>query len=130
MKLPSQSLIQQTQWNNPTLSILLESEEKTFDLPGNIAESLVSSSYDLNEILHLDQTDVEQPTPETPAKDSSQIDVVKPLRDTTPAKTTGEFAGSVRLSVNSFIQQLVPRTINLTVMFTWIKHHHMVWARK
>ena len=34
--------------------------------------------------------DVKQPTPETTAKDSSQIDVVKPLRDTTPEKTTGE----------------------------------------
>ena len=70
--------------------------------------------------------DVEQPTPETTAKDSSQIDVVKPLGDTTPEKTTGEFAGRIWLSVNSFIQQLVGRTMNLTVMFTSIKHHHIV----
>ena len=70
--------------------------------------------------------DVEQPTPETTAKDSSQTDVVKPLRDTTPEKTTGEFAGGIWLSVSSFIQQLVRTTINLTVMFTSIKHHHIV----
>ena len=53
------------------------------------------SSYDSKEILHLDQTDVEQPTPETTIKDSSQIEVVKPPRDTTPEKTTGEFGGSI-----------------------------------
>ena len=57
----------------------------------------MSSSYDPKEILHLDQTDVEQPTPETTAKDSSQIEVGKPLGDTTPEKTTGEFAGSIWL---------------------------------
>ena len=108
----------------------LESEYKSFDVRGNIVESLVSSSYDPKEILHLDQMDVEQPTPETTAKDSSRIDVVKPPRDITPEKTTGEFGGSIWLSVDSFIRQLIPRTMDLTVMFTSIKHHHMVWARK
>ena len=70
--------------------------------------------------------DAEQPTPETTAKDLSQIDVVKPLGDTTPEKTTGEFAGGIWLSVNSFIEQLVGRTMDITVMFTSIKHHHIV----
>ncbi|XP_044178333.1 uncharacterized protein LOC114970883 isoform X6 [Acropora millepora] len=77
-----------------------ESEDKSFDLPGNIVESLVSSSYDPKEILHLDQTDVEQATPETTIKDSSQIDVVKPLRDTTPEKTTESEDKSVTLPGN------------------------------
>ncbi|XP_015774844.1 PREDICTED: uncharacterized protein LOC107353039 isoform X2 [Acropora digitifera] len=89
-----------------------ESEDKSFDLPGNIAESLVPSSYDPNEILHLNQTDVEQPTPETTARettettDSSQTDVVKPLRDTTPEKTTESEEKSVTLPSN-VVQSLV-----------------------
>ncbi|XP_044178397.1 uncharacterized protein LOC114949237 isoform X3 [Acropora millepora] len=77
-----------------------ESEDKSFDLPGNIVESLVSSSYDPKEILHLDQTDVEQATPETTIKDASKIDVVKPLRDTTPEKTTESEDKSVTLPGN------------------------------
>ena len=72
----------------------------------------------LKENLHLDQTDLEKPTPETTrmircfaetAKDSKRIDVVKHLREITPAGTTGEFACSIWLSVNSFIHQLEPR---------------------
>ena len=104
MKLNLKSLTKSM--NDPIRSIPdpLESEDKSFDLPGNIVESLVLSSYDPNEILHLDQTDVEQATPETTIKDSSQIDVVKPLRDTTPEKTTGEFAGGIWLSVMQFIR--------------------------
>ncbi|XP_067049423.1 uncharacterized protein [Acropora muricata] len=77
-----------------------ESEDKSCDLPDNIVESLVSSSYDPKEILYLDQTDVEQATPETTIKDSSQIDVVKPLRDTTPEKTTESEDKSVTLPGN------------------------------
>ena len=63
----------------------------------------------LKENLHLDQTDLEKPTPETTrmircfaerAKDSKRIDVVKHLREITPAGTTGEFACSIWLSDN------------------------------
>ena len=113
--------------NIPTRSIPLESEDKSLTLPGNVVESLASPSCDPKEIvlqlkenLHLDQTDLEQPTPETTrmircfaatAKDSKRIDVVKHLREITPAGTTGEFASSILLSVNSFIHQLKPRTI-------------------
>ena len=58
------------------------------------------------------------------AKDSNRIDVVKHLRDITPAGTTGEFASSIWLSVNSFIHQFVPRTVNPTVMFTTTTQQH------
>ena len=108
--------------NISTRSIPLESENKSVTLPGNVVESLVSPSCDPKEIvlqlkenLHLDQTDLEKPTPETTrmircfaatAKDSKRLDVVKHLREITPAGTTGEFACSIWLSVNSFIHQL------------------------
>ena len=54
----------------------------------------------LKESLHLDQMCLEQPNPETKrtirclakrAKDSNRIEVVKHLREITPAGTTGEF---------------------------------------
>ena len=108
-----------------TRFIPLESEDKSVTLPGNVVESLVSPSCDPKEIVlqlkenfHLDQTDLEKPTPETTrmircfsetAKDSKRIDVVKHLREITPAGTTGEFACSIWLSVNSFIHKLEPR---------------------
>ena len=111
--------------NIPTRSIPLESEDKSFTLPGNVVELLVSSSCDPKEIvlqlkenLHLDQTDLEKPTPEATrmircfaatAKDSKRIDVVEHLREITPAGTTGTFACGVWLSVNSFIHQLEAR---------------------
>ena len=111
--------------NISTRSIPLESEDKSLTLPGNVVESLVSPSCDPKEIvlqlkenLHLDQTDLEQPTPETTrmircfaatAKDLERIDVFKRLREITPAGTTGKFACSIWLSVNSFIHQLEPR---------------------
>ena len=120
-------------------SIPLESEDKSVTLPVNVIESLVSRSCDPKEIVlqlkenfHLDQTDLEKPTPETTrmircvaetAKDSKWIDVVKHLREITPAGTTGEFACSIWLSVNLFIHQL--ETGNLTVMFTAIAQHHI-----
>ena len=113
--------------NISTRSIPLESEHKSVTLPGNDVESLVSPSSDPKEIvlqlkekLHLNQTDLEKPTPETKrmircfataAKDLNRIDVVKHLREITPAGTTGEFAYSIWLSVNSFIHQLERRTV-------------------
>ena len=103
----------------------IESEEKSVTLPSNVVQSLVSPSSDPKEIvlqlkknLHLDLTDLENPTPETKrvircfaeiAKDSKRIDVVRHLREITPAGTTGEFACIIWLSVNSFIHQLEPR---------------------
>ena len=113
--------------NNSARCISLESKEKSLALPGNVVELLVSPLCDAKEIvlqlkenLHLKQTDLEKPTPETTrmirclvtkAKDSNRIDVVKLLREIAPAGTTGEFAFSTWLSVNLFIQQLLPRTI-------------------
>lgn len=114
------------EWNNPIRSIALESEDKSLALPGNIVESLVAPSCDPKETLRMDQTDLEQATPETTAKDSNQSYVVKLLRDITLAGATGKFADSICLSVNSFIHQLyvIRRTMNLAVMLTFIKHHH------
>ena len=113
--------------NIPTRSIPLESEDKSVTLPGHVVESLLSPSCDAKEIvlqlkenLHLDQTDLEKPTAATTgmircfaaaAKESNRVDVVKHLREITPAGTTGEFACSIWLSVNSFIHQLEPRTM-------------------
>ena len=123
--------------NIPTRSIPLEIEDKSLTLPGNVVESLVSRSCDPKEIvlqlkenLHLDETDLEKPTPKTTrmircfaaaAKESKRIDVVKHLREITPAGTTGEFACSILL----FIHQLKPRTMKpRTVIFTAIAQHH------
>ena len=113
--------------NISTRSIPLESEDKSVTLPGNVVESLVSPACDPKEIvlqlkenLRLDQTDLDKPTPETTriircfataAKGLNRIDVVKHLREITPAGTTGEFACSIWLSVNSFIHQLEIRTV-------------------
>ena len=72
-------------------------------LLGNIFDLLGSPSCDPNEVLHLDQTDLEQPTPEATINDSNQVDVVKLLSNITPAGTAGEFACSIRLSVDSLI---------------------------
>ena len=107
--------------NNSAGFISLESKEKSLALPGKVVESLVSPLCDAKEIvlqlkknLHLDQTDLEKPTPETTrmirclvakAKDSNRIDVVKLLREIAPAGTTGEFAFSICLLVASFIHQ-------------------------
>ena len=91
------------EWNNLIRSIALESEDKSLALPGNIVESLVPQSCDPKETLRMDQTDLEQHTPETTAKDSNQSVVVKLLTNITPAGTTGEFACSIWLSVDSLI---------------------------
>ena len=106
--------------NNSARCISLESKE-SLALPGNFVESLVTPLCDAKEIvlqlkenLHLEQTDLEKPTPETmkmirclvaKAKYSNRIDVVKLLREITPAGTTGEFTCSIWLSVASFIHQ-------------------------
>ena len=90
-------------WNNLIRSIALESEDKSLALPGNIVESLGAPSCDPKETLRMDQTDLEQRTPETTAKDSNQVDVVKLLTNITPVATTGEFACSIWLSVDSLI---------------------------
>ena len=105
--------------NMSTRSIYSESKDKSVTLPGIVVESLLSPSCDPKEIVlqlkenfHLEQKDLEKPTPETTrmirwfaetAKNSKRIDIVKHLREITPAGTTGEFACSIWLSVNSLI---------------------------
>ncbi|XP_044178391.1 uncharacterized protein LOC114949826 isoform X1 [Acropora millepora] len=108
-----------------------ESEDKSVTLPGNVVESLVSPSCDpkgivrqLQENLHLDQTDLEKPTPETKrmircfaekAKDSNRIDVVKHLREITPAGTTGPLLPG-KLDVWDIpVEKMRELTIDLTV---------------
>ncbi|XP_068724936.1 uncharacterized protein [Montipora capricornis] len=108
-----------------------ESEDKSVTLPGNVIESLVSPSCDPKEIVlqlkenfHLDQTDLEKPTPETTrmircfaetAKDSNQIDVVKHLREITPAGTTGPLLPG-KLDICSIpVETIRKLTIDLTV---------------
>ncbi|XP_044171704.1 LOW QUALITY PROTEIN: uncharacterized protein LOC114948667 [Acropora millepora] len=108
-----------------------ESEEKSVTLPGNVVESLASPSSDPKEIvlqlkenLHLDPTDLERPTPETTrmircfaatAKDSKRIDVVKHLREITPAGTTGPLLPG-KLDICSIpVEKMRELTIDLTV---------------
>lgn len=83
-------------------------KENTVGLPGEVLESLSSPSYDAKEvvlqlkgILQLDQISFEQPEPGTKtlirglarkAKDSNRLDVIRHLREITPAGTTGKFA--------------------------------------
>ena len=75
-------------------------------LPGKVVESLLSQSCDPNEIirqlneeLQLNLDSLKRPGPETirmirclarKAKSSNRFDVVKHLREITPAGTTGE----------------------------------------
>ena len=96
--------------NNSARCIPLEGD-KSLALPGNIVESLVSPSCDPKEIvlqlkenLRLNKMDLKQPTPEATrtirclaakAKESNRVEVVKHLREITPAGTTGEFTCSI-----------------------------------
>ena len=105
---------------NSTHCIPIEGD-KSLALPGNIVEALASPSCDPKEIvlqlkenLHLNKTDLKQPTPEATrmirclaatAKESNRVDVVKHLREITPAETTGEFTCSIWLLVASVIHQ-------------------------
>ncbi|XP_015775988.1 PREDICTED: uncharacterized protein LOC107354090 isoform X3 [Acropora digitifera] len=77
-----------------------ESEDEALTLPDNVVESLVPPSCDPKKTLHLDQMDLEQPTPGTTAKDSNQVDVVKPLTKITPAGTTESEEKSLALPGN------------------------------
>ena len=94
--------------NTKSLCIALEIEDRPLaQIPSDLVESLMSDSchpeeivVQMKESLHLDLMCLEQPNPETKrtirclakrAKDSNRIDVVKHLREITPAGTTGEF---------------------------------------
>ncbi|XP_015775516.1 PREDICTED: uncharacterized protein LOC107353686 isoform X3 [Acropora digitifera] len=92
-----------------------ESEDKSLALPGNNVDLLVPASCDPKEVLHLDQTDLEQPTPETTAKDSNQVDVVKFLTNITPAGTTGSILFPGKLDICDIPDEKTrDLTINLT----------------
>ncbi|XP_015748721.1 PREDICTED: uncharacterized protein LOC107328511 isoform X3 [Acropora digitifera] len=112
-----------------------ETEDKTLTLPGNVAKSLVSPSCNPKEIvlqlkqnLHLDQTDLKQPTPETKkmirclaatAKGSNRIDVVKHLREITPAGTTGPLLPGKLDICDIPVKNLRDLTVDLTVRGRW-----------
>ena len=82
------------------------SEEKPLAIPSKVVESLLSQSCDAGEVvlqlkegLQLDQESLKHPEPETKkwlrcltrkAKRSNRLDVVKHLREITPAGTTGK----------------------------------------
>ena len=79
---------------------------KAIALPCNVQESLLCRTSDarevvrqLQETLQQDQASLKEPGPETKqlirclartAKDSNRLDVLKHLREITPAGTTGE----------------------------------------
>ena len=82
-------------------------DEKVIALPSKAIETIMSQPCHSREVvlqlkdsLQLDQDSLEQPDPGTKrlirclankAKQSNRLDVVKQLRDITPAGTTGEF---------------------------------------
>ena len=82
------------------------SEDKSLAIPAKVQESLLSKSCDprdvvrqLREQLQVEHDSLEHPGPETKrlirclarkAKHSKRLDVVKYLREVTPAGTTGE----------------------------------------
>ena len=88
-----------------------ENDEKLLALPGKALESLSSQPCDPKEVvlqlkhkLQLDQASLEQPDPgtkrlihclATKAKQSNRLDVVKQLREITPAGTTGKVVAVV-----------------------------------
>ena len=94
--------------NTKSLCIALGIEDGYLaQLPSDVVKSLMSDScspeeivVQLKESLHLGEKCLEQPNPETKrtirclakrANDLNRIDVVKHLREITPAGTTGEF---------------------------------------
>ncbi|XP_068689890.1 uncharacterized protein [Montipora foliosa] len=104
-------------------------------LPVDVVESLVSDSchpeeivLQLKESLHLDQMCLEQPNPETKrtirclakrAKDSNRIEVVKHLREITPAGTTGPLLPG-NLDIRSIpVSQMRELTIDLSSGEEW-----------
>ncbi|XP_068743826.1 uncharacterized protein [Montipora capricornis] len=104
-------------------------------LPVDVVESLTSDSchpeeivLQMKESLHLDQMCLEQPNPETKetirclanrAMDANRIDVVKHLREITPAGTTGPLLpGS--LDIRSIpVSQMRALTIDLSCGEEW-----------
>lgn len=81
--------------------------EKAIAIPGGVLKALATGSCDskqvvfqLTQSLQLDQSSLEQPDCQTKqlirclarkAKLSNRVDVIKHLREMTPAGTTGEF---------------------------------------
>ncbi|XP_068692367.1 uncharacterized protein [Montipora capricornis] len=104
-------------------------------LPCNVVESLCSRSCDPKEIvlqlkkgLHLDQTRLEQPNPETQrvirclakiAKNSNKIEVFKHLREITPAGTTGPLLQGNLDIRNIPVRQMRELTIDLSGGEEW-----------
>lgn len=99
-------------------------ERKSLSLPGKVVESLSHSPdpkevvLQLKETLHLDQTSLKHPEPETKqlirclakrAKHSNRLDVVRHLREITPAGTTGELV----------ICYLPPHVISVRSLCPW-----------
>ena len=93
------------------LATYLAGNENTWiAIPDTVTESLLSASCEPREVVHQlklslqwDQASLEDPTPEnkrlirylaTKAKPSNRLDVVKHLREITPAGTAGELQES------------------------------------
>ncbi|XP_067037362.1 uncharacterized protein [Acropora muricata] len=109
--------------------------DKSLALPGNIVESLLSPSCDPKEIvlqlkenLHLNKTDLKQPTPEATrmirclaatAKESNRVEVVKHLREITPAGTTGPLLPGNLDICNIPSEQMRELTIDLSGGEEW-----------
>ncbi|XP_068738479.1 uncharacterized protein [Montipora capricornis] len=104
-------------------------------LPVDVVESLMSDSchpeeivLQMKESLHLDLMCLEQPNPETKrtirclakrAKDSNRIDVVKHLREITPAGTTGPLLPGNRDIRSIPVSQMRELTIDLSSGEEW-----------
>ena len=93
------------------ISFFIGNEDKSLVLPDAVVESLLSELSHPKEIVlqlkqsvQLDQASLEDPGPDTKklirflatqAKHSNRLDVVKHLREITPAGTTGELVVSL-----------------------------------
>ena len=92
------------------VTYLAGNENTWIAIPDTVMESLLSASCEPGEVVHQlklslqwDQASLEDPTPEnkrlirylaTKAKHSNRLDVVKHLREITPAGTAGELQES------------------------------------
>lgn len=109
-------------------------ERKSLALPGKVVESLSHSPdpkevvLQLKETLHLDQTALKHPEPETKqlirclakrAKHSNRLDVVRHLREITPAGTTGPLLPGNLDIQNVPVRQMRDLTIDLSGREEW-----------
>ena len=111
------------------VTYLAGNENAWIAIPDTVMESLLSASCEPREVVHQlklslqwDQASLEDPTPEnkrlirylaTKAKHSNRLDVVKHLREITPAGTAGELQESCIVLFSRSNRGVVLRALSL-----------------